>query len=234
MGMMMPQQGKMGYDRAIVTFSPDGRLFQVEYAREAIKRAATCVGLKYKDGVILAGMRPFNKLSDERERKKIHQIDEHIGAASAGLIADTRVLINQARNRAQIYRISYEERIDVRSLAEEVGDYKQQHTQYGGLRPMGVSFLIGGYDEEPMLFETDVGGDVYGWNAQVIGKGREDGKKVLEKNWKGNMKKKDAMKLAVKCLAKGEIDVDENTVKMAVIDKEGFKRVEQENIKELL
>lgn len=236
MGMMMPQQqGKMGYDRAIVTFSPDGRLFQVEYAREAIKRAATCVGLKYKDGVVLAGLKPSDKLSDEKGSRKIHQIDEHIGAASAGLVGDTRVLINEARNRAQVYRISYQEKIDVRSLAEEIGDYKQQHTQYGGLRPMGVSFLIGGvYKGTSMLFETDVGGDIYGWHAQIIGKGREGGREILEEEWEEDLPEKKAKKLAIKCLRQGENEVNHDTVKMAVIDEDGFRYLEDEEIKQLL
>lgn len=235
MGMMLPGQGKMGYDRAIVTFSPDGRLFQVEYAREAIKRAATSVGLKYKEGVVLAGLKPSGELSDEQGSRKVHQIDEHIGAASAGLVGDTRVLVNEARNRAQIYRISYQEKIDVRSLAEEIGDYKQQHTQYGGLRPMGVSFLIGGvYKDEPMVFETDVGGDIYGWHAQVIGKGREDGRKVLEDEWKEGLTEKQAKKLAIKCLKQGKSGVSESAVKMAVIDGEGFRYAEAEEVKQLL
>ncbi|MFP4116234.1 MAG: archaeal proteasome endopeptidase complex subunit alpha [Candidatus Aenigmatarchaeota archaeon] len=233
---MMPQQGKMGYDRAIVTFSPDGRLFQVEYAREAIKRAATCTALKFDGGVILAGLRPCDKLSDDRGSRKVHQIDEHIGAASAGLVGDTRVLVNQARNSAQVYRVSYQEKIDIRSLAEEIGDFKQQHTQYGGLRPMGVSFLVGGvYKGEPIVFETDVGGDIYGWNAQVIGKGREDGEKVLKEKWEEGMTEEQAKELAVEVLREGETDMNKNTVKMAVIrEGDGFQYLNEKECEELL
>ncbi len=233
---MMPKQGKMGYDRAIVTFSPDGRLFQVEYAREAIKRAATCAGIKFEGGVVLAGLRPCDKLSDDRGSRKVHQLDEHIGAASAGLVGDTRVLVNQARQQAQVYRVSYQEKIDVRSLAEEIGDFKQQHTQYGGLRPMGVSFLIGGvYKGEPMVFETDVGGDIYGWNAQVIGKGRKEGEELLEEEWKEGMTESEAKDLAIKVLGKGKTDINKNTVKMAVITEEGgFRYLDEGECEELL
>ncbi len=232
---MMGKQGKMGYDRAIVTFSPDGRLFQVEYAREAIKRAATCTAIKFKDGVVLAALRPCDKLSDDRGSRKVHQIDEHIGAVSAGLVGDTRVLVNYARQRGQVYRISYQEKIDVRSLAEEIGDYKQQHTQYGGLRPMGVSFLVGGvYNGEPLIFETDVGGDIYGWNAQVIGKGREGGDKVLEDKWKKSLTESKAKSLAVEVLEEGSTDMNKNTVKMAVITEDGFRYVEEEEFEKLL
>jgi len=233
---MMPKQGKMGYDRAIVTFSPDGRLFQVEYAREAIKRAATCTAIKFDTGVVLAGLRPCDKLSDDRGSRKVHQIDEHIGVISAGLVGDTRVLVNYARQKSQLYRVSYQEKIDVRSLAEEIGDYKQQHTQYGGLRPMGVSFLVGGvYKGEPMIFETDVGGDIYGWNAQVIGKGRKEGEEVLENEWKEDMSEEEAKKLAIKVLEKGETDMNQNTVKMAVVTEEGgFRYLEDGEREELL
>ncbi len=233
---MMPNQGKMGYDRAIVTFSPDGRLFQVEYAREAIKRAATCTGIKFDGGVVLAGLRPCDKLSDDRGSRKVHQIDEHIGAVSAGLVGDTRVLINYARQKGQIYRVSYQEKIDVRSLAEEIGDFKQQHTQYGGLRPMGVSFLIGGvYKGEPMVFETDVGGDIYGWNAQVIGRGRKGGEKVLKEGWSEGMTEEEAKELAIKVLGEGDTDMNKNTVKMAVIkEDEGFRYLDEGECEQLL
>lgn len=233
---MMQKQGKMGYDRAIVTFSPDGRLFQVEYAREAIKRAATCTALKFDGGVVLAGLRPCDKLSDDRGSRKVHQLDEHIGAVSAGLVGDTRVLVNNAREQAQVYRISYQEKMDVRSLAEEIGDYKQQHTQYGGLRPMGVSFLIGGvYKGESMIFETDVGGDIYGWNAQVIGKGREGGEELLQEEWEEGMEREKAKELAVEVLSEGETDMNRNTVKMAVVtEEEGFEYLDQEECEELL
>lgn len=232
---MMGGNGKMGYDRAIVTFSPDGRLFQVEYAREAVKRATTSVGIKYSDGVILAGLKRTNKLSTEKGNKKVHQIDEHIGAASAGLIADGRTIIDHARTRSQIYRISYREPMDVRTLAEEIGDLKQKHTQYGGLRPMGVTFLIGGYDRGPELYETDVGGAVYGWNAQVIGSGRKEGRKILEENWHSEIEQEEAMELAVNVLKEGEEVVNEDTVKMTVIDEEGYRMIEdREKLKELL
>ncbi|MFB6216376.1 MAG: archaeal proteasome endopeptidase complex subunit alpha [Candidatus Aenigmatarchaeota archaeon] len=236
MGMMMPGGGggKMGYDRAIVTFSPDGRLFQVEYAREAVKRATTAVGIKYDDGVILAGMRRIDKLSTEEGSKKIHQIDENIGIASAGVTADARVLVDKARVNAQVYRISYEEPIDVKSLAEEMGDFKQQHTQYGGLRPMGVSFLIAGYDEEARLFETDVGGAVYGWNAQVIGRGREGARELLKNEWDEEMDEDDAIDLAVRCLEKGEEEMDKDNIKIAVMDKDGYRELTKDEIKELL
>lgn len=215
----------MGYDRAIVTFSPDGRLFQVEYAREAIKRAATSLGIKFEDGVVLAGLRNFDKLSSEEGNKKVHQIDEAIGAASAGLIADGRILVDQARTEAQIYRISYEEPIDVRSMAEKMGDTMQQHTKYGGLRPMGVSFLIGGYDEVPKLFETDVGGEIYGWNAQAIGKDREKCREKLEKGWKEGMSEEEAIELAVECLGKEDM-----TIRAAVIDKDGYRELSKDEL----
>lgn len=235
MGMMMPGGGgKMGYDRAIVTFSPDGRLFQVEYAREAVKRATTAVGIQYGDGVILAGLRRTDELSTEEGSQKIHQVDENIGIASAGVTADARVLVDQARVEAQIYRVSYEEPMGVKSLAEKIGDLKQQHTQYGGLRPMGVSFLIAGVNEESHLFETDVGGAVYGWKAQAIGRGREGARELLKNEWEEGMDKDDAIDLAVRCLKEGEEDITEDNVKVAVMNSDGYSELGDGEIKGLL
>ena len=100
---------------------------------------------------------------------------------------------------------------------------------------MGVSFLIGGvHKEEPMLFETDVGGDIYGWNAQVIGKGRDGAREILEDEWEEDISKKEAKKLAVKCLSQGEVDMTKNTVRMAIIDSDGFRYAEDGELKDLL
>jgi len=124
----------MGYDRTIAVFSPDGRLFQVEYAKEAVKRGATALGIVFKDGILLATVKPAAKLMVSLE--KIFQIDDHIGAVASGLLADARILINQARIRAQVHRITYEEPIDVWNLARVIGDRMQLSTLYG--RPKAV------------------------------------------------------------------------------------------------
>jgi len=221
---VMPDMGKLGYDRAIVTFSPDGRLFQVEYAREAVKRGSTSVAVVFKNGIVIIAAKHNDKLSAVNfQNEKIQQIDEHIGIVSSGLLGDARVLVDKARVKAQIHRITYEEPIDTISLTKYISDLKQMHTQYAGLRPMGVSFLIAGVDKNPFLFETDPGGSMFEWKAQAIGRGVEAARKVLEGEWKENMEKDKAISLALKALKKSEKTGNES-IELAIIDKNGFKK----------
>ena len=149
----------MGYDRAITTFSPDGRLFQVEYAREAVKKGgcvvSICLNKKEKMIIFCTKKRQSNiVLSIE----KIFKIDDHIAAASAGLIADARLLIEDSRIKAQQNQIMYDEPISVFALAKYIADKKQVYTQYAGVRPYGVSLLIGGINNKARLYETDPSG----------------------------------------------------------------------------
>src|SRR5665648_751899 len=155
---MAPQ---MGYDRAITVFSPDGRLFQVEYAREAVKRGTTAIGLRQTEGVVLlVDKRVTTRLLEPASIEKIFQIDEHIGAATSGLVADARALVDRARVEAQVNHVSYGEAIGVEVLAKKICDHKQTYTQYGGVRPYGTALLIAGVDDSgtPRIFETDPSG----------------------------------------------------------------------------
>ncbi|UCG95945.1 MAG: archaeal proteasome endopeptidase complex subunit alpha [archaeon] len=227
--------GKMGYDRAIVTFSPEGRLFQVEYAREAVKRGSTSVAVIFKGGIVLIAARPVDKLSAENSvNEKIQQIDEHIGVVSSGLLGDARVVIDKARVKAQIHRITYDEKVDTPTLAKYVSDMKQMHTQYAGLRPMGISFMIAGVDEIPVIFETDPGGSMFEWKAQAIGRGVETARKELEKGWRENMERDQAISLALRALRKAEKDVKKENIEIAIIDKEGLKKYKNKEKMKLL
>src|SRR2546429_2178783 len=141
------QPGQMAYDRAITVFSPDGRLFQVEYARVAVTRGNTTVGLKFKNGIILmADKKIGSRLVETSSIEKIFQIDEHVGAATSGLVADARVLVDYARLVAQINKVTYSERIGVDLLVKRICDYKQNYTQYGGGRPLRTPPLLAGGD----------------------------------------------------------------------------------------
>jgi len=159
----MQGNDQQAYDRGITIFSPDGRLYQVEYAREAVKRGTASVGVRTSDGVVLAADRHARSPLIERDSiEKIHEIDDHVGVASAGHVADARQLIDVARRQAQVNRLRYDEPADVESLTKEVTDYIQQYTQTGGARPFGVALLVGGIENgEPRLFETDPSGTPY-------------------------------------------------------------------------
>ncbi len=224
-----------GYDRAITIFSPDGKLFQVQYAQEAVKRGLTALGIKVNEGVVLAAeKRVRSKLVEEVSIEKIFQVDEHIGAAASGLIADARVLIDHARIEAQINRLRYDEPISVQALAKRIGDIKQLYTQHGGVRPFGARLLIAGVDvKSAHLFETDPSGVVAAYKCQAIGGGASTVTEFLERRYDDKMSLNDVIILALEALRtviEGEIDPDK--VEMAIIPSKTkiFKKLGSEDL----
>lgn len=223
----------MGYDRTIVIFSPDGRLFQVEYAKEAAKRGVTALGIIYKDGVLLATPKHKISLAVPATSEKIFRVDEHIGATASGLLADARVLTHMARVRAQIYRLTFEEPIDVWELARIIGDRIQLSTMYAGLRPFGVSFLLAGHDRAPHLIEADTSGMLYGWLAYAIGRGAEEANKILAAKWKEGMGREDAVNLAWHVLQRVEKKTE--AMEVALIEKgQAFTRLSESELEQML
>lgn len=216
----MQPMPSMGYDRAITVFSPDGRLFQVEYAREAVKRGTTSLGIRYKDGVVLSvDKRITSKLVEAKSIEKIFQIDDNIGAATSGLVADARVLVDRARVEAQSNRITYNEPIDMEILAKKICDFKQLYTQHGGVRPFGIALLIAGVNDKPRLFETDPSGALIEYYSTAIGAGRSTAMEIFEEHYRQDMSKEEAINLALKVM--GEVTegrMDETTVEIAVIE----------------
>src|SRR3989338_10617593 len=139
----MPHQ-LMGYDRAITMFSPDGRLLQVEYAKKKVKQGSTAIGIACKDGVVLVvDKRVTSKLLVPEAIEKMFVIDDHVAAAASGIISDARVLVDRAQMRAQQHSVTYDSKVDTISLVKEICDMKQICTQSAGLRPFGVSLLVG-------------------------------------------------------------------------------------------
>jgi proteasome alpha subunit len=211
-----------GYDRAITVFSPDGRLFQVEYAREAVKRGTTSLGVKSKDGIVLVvDKRATSNLIESKSIEKIFQIDSHIGVATSGLVADARALVERARIESQINRITYNEPIRVETLSKKICDLKQLYTQNGGVRPFGSALIIGGItNNECKLFETDPSGALIEYKATAIGSGRSTAIEVFEKNYKDNLSLNEAIELALDAVYESTEDkTNEGNVEIAVIDK---------------
>ena len=228
-----------GYDRAITVFSPEGRLYQVEYAREAVRRGTTAIGIKCKEGVVLAvDRRVTSNLIEICSVEKIFQIDDHIMAASSGLVADARVLIERARLEAQINRITYGEPITVEALAKRICDIKQVYTQHGGVRPFGVSLLIAGIDRHSSrLFETDPSGALIEYKASAIGAGRSLAMDILEERYREDMSLEEAMELAIYTLSKvSKEELNPKNVDMAVIrtDTKMMEKIDCEKIEELV
>ena len=231
-------QPNMAYDRAITVFSPDGRLFQVEYAREAVKRGTTTVGLKYDKGVVLiVDKRITSRLIEPGSIEKIFEIDDHIGCATSGLVADARALIDRARIDAQINEITYDEKIQVKTLVKRICDFKQTYTQYGGVRPFGTALLIAGVDESgPRLFSTDPSGALMEYKASSEGSGRAGAMSFFESNYKDNLPREEAINMAIKALYKGtEGKLNAEATEIGVVDKEiKFKILPQDETKNLV
>jgi len=195
------------YDSRTTIFSPEGRLYQVEYAMEAISQAGAAVGVLSNEGIVLGcEKRVTSKLLDIRKlTEKLYKIDDHVACALAGITADANILINYARLAAQRYFFTYQEPMPLEQLLQVVCDLKQGYTQFGGLRPFGVSFLFAGWDEHYgfQLYQSDPSGNYGGWKATAIGANNQAATSILKTDYKINETSlKDAMILAVKVLSK--------------------------------
>jgi proteasome alpha subunit len=192
---MLPTQ--QGYDRAITVFSPDGRLYQVEYAIETVRRGTIAVGIKSKEGIVIAVEEKPRKLQISDIAQKIFQIDDHVGLAAAGYIPDARSQVDNARFFSQSNKLIYDEPVDVETIAKHLADQSQQFTQYAGVRPFGVALIIGGIDSKgSSLYLTDPSGTYISYDAVAIGSGSDQVTDFLEKNYKPDISLEDASALA--------------------------------------
>ncbi|KAJ0399905.1 hypothetical protein P43SY_008111 [Pythium insidiosum] len=194
------------YDGRTTTFSPEGRLFQVEYAMQAIDNAGSAVGILAKDGVVIAAEKKTvsKLLAPSKSSEKTIKLDDHILCAVAGLTADADILINYARLTAQRYELAYQEKQPCEQLVQTICNYKQAYTQFGGQRPFGVSFLFAGWDRHHgfQLYHSDPSGNYGGWKATAIGANNRAAKSLLKNEYEENLTVADALKFAVKVMGK--------------------------------
>jgi len=194
------------YDSRTTVFSPDGRLFQVEYAMHAIENAGAAVGILAKDGVVIAAEKKATSklLAKPKTSEKLYSIDDHVAVAVAGLTADANVLINYMRRVAANYRVKFQEPQPIEQLIQRVCDLKQGYTQYGGQRPFGTSFLYTGWDRHFgfQLYQSDPSGNYGGWKATAIGANKQAASSVLKKEYNEEGTIEEALELAVKVLSK--------------------------------
>ena len=216
---MIPSQ--QGYDRAITVFSPDGRLYQVEYAIETVRRGTIAIGIKTNEGIIIAVEEKPRKLQISDTAQKIFQVDENIGVAAAGYIPDARSQVDAARYFSQSNKLIYDEPVEVEAIAKHLADQSQQYTQFAGVRPFGVSLIIGGVsDKGNSLYLTDPSGTYISYDAVTIGSGSDKITEYLEKSYKKDMTLEEASALAVSAIYLSS-DVKEGVehIKMSQIKK---------------
>ena len=235
----MFQQAGRGYDMAITQFSPEGRLFQVEYAIEAVRRGTTAIVCRNNHSVVFAVEKKSSELQEVIGSEKIFKIDNHIGVAIAGLTADARVLVDRARVQAQVNLLNYDEKISVKDSTLNICEYLQLFTQNAGVRPFGVSLLIAGIDsdENTSLYLTDPSGAMWGYKAFAIGSGASEARTYLEENYKEDISDEDLKLLPLKALKEIMGDnLSKNTCDVAYIlkDDNKFRLLSLEEKEELL
>jgi len=223
-----------GYDMTPTMYSPDGRIYQVEYAIETVKRGTLAVGIKSIDGLVLAVEEKPRKLQIEEIPQKIFRVDDHIGVAAAGYIPDARNQVDDARFFSQSNRMIYDEPVEVETVAKHIADQCLTFTQYAGVRPYGVALIIAGIDQQGCsLYLTDPSGAFNSYDAVAIGSGSEQVTEFLEKNYKSNISLEDCSALAITAihLSSDEKDGVKN-IKMSQIKNE-TKRFETLSVQQL-
>ena len=231
---------KMGYDRSITMFSPDGRLLQVEYAKKTVKQGSTAIGLVCKDGVVLvADKRVTSKLLVPEAIEKMFKIDDHIVATAAGIISDARVLVDRAQLKAQQHSVTYDSKIDVLSIVKDMCDLKQICTQSAGLRPFGVSLLVAGVEEDGTirLFLTEPYGLYFQYSAAVIGEGESEIEPVLQKKYKPTMTVDAGVKFGLETMKrflKSEFNVNRVDVVCIRTSNKRYTKLSDDEIKKII
>jgi proteasome alpha subunit len=234
------QMGASAYDRVATMFSPDGRLYQVEYASKIVDQGTLACGVVYNNGVIFAADKKVtSKLLLPESIEKLFKVDNHIGAVSSGLVGDARRLIQFAREKSQENLMHYGESIHVEYLVKEVSAVKQAFTQYAGMRPFGVAFIFGGVDDSGFrLFETEPSGALAEYKAVTIGSNRKPAMKVFEKGYYDSIPFEEAVPLMLAALDKGlgeKEKLDINKLDFAYIDSSRkFRVISKAKIKSFL
>lgn len=226
------------YSFSLTTFSPSGKLVQIEYALNAVAAGNTSIGIKAMDGAVIATEKKMpNILVDESSLNKVVQLTDTIGMVYSGMGPDSRVLMSKGRKLAQQYYRVYQESIPTLQLVRELASVMQEYTQQGGVRPFGVSLLITGFDTDgkPSLFQVDPSGSYFAWKASAIGKNMVNAKTFLEKRFSEELELEDAIHTAILTLKEGfEGQMTENNIEIGIVDDKGFRRLKPADVKDYL
>jgi len=236
----------MSFDFSLTTFSPTGKLIQIEYALKAVDAGAPCVGIKAQNGIVLATEKKFkNSLYDETCMFKVEPITKYCGMVYSGMGPDYRLVTKAARKIAVAYEARYGESIPVQQLVANMAAEMQIFTQRGGVRPMGVSLLICGWDTHiddlehsnvpPFLYQCDPSGAFYPWKATALGKNNLNAKAFLERRYNNDLELDDAVHTAILTLKESfEGEMDCNNIEIGVCDSMGFRRLRCDEVKDYL
>jgi proteasome alpha subunit len=243
----MQSNDQQAYDRGVTVFSPDGRLYQVEYAREAVERGSPAVGVTTDDAVVFAAhARPRSPLMEVDSIEKVHDLDGRLGVATAGHVADARRLVDFGRQFAQRERLRYGEAPGVEPVAKAVADRIQESTQTGGTRPFGAALLVGGLPEaipaaggaasaegaaggDPRLYEIDPSGTPTEWRATAVGRGSDALRDYLEAEYSAGLDTGAGVSLALTALAESsEETLAADQLGVAMLDDDGFEAFDRD------
>eukprot|EP00048_Salpingoeca_helianthica_P014757 m.223374 g.223374 ORF g.223374 m.223374 type:complete len:237 (-) comp16244_c0_seq1:186-896(-) len=227
------------YSFSLTTFSPSGKLVQIEYALHAVAAGNTSVGIRAKDGVVIATEKKITSpLIDETSIRKVSNITAKVGCVYSGMGPDYRVLLMHARKRAQEYYRIYQEHIPTRQLVQDIASVMQEYTQRGGVRPFGVSLLVAGVDDDGSshLYQVDPSGSFFAWKAAAVGKNMVNAKTFLEKRYSEELELEDAIHNAILTLKEGfEGQMTSTNVELGVVSKGGeFRRLSPEEVGDYL
>ncbi|XP_029208136.1 proteasome subunit alpha type-2 [Acropora muricata] len=225
------------YSFSLTTFSPSGKLVQIEYALAAVAAGGPSVGIKASNGVVLAAEKKQKSiLFDDSTINKVELVTKSIGMVYSGMGPDYRVLVRHARKLAQQYYLMYHEEIPTAQLVQKLSSVVQEYTQSGGVRPFGVSLLVAGWDEDrPYLFQCDPSGSYFAWKATAMGKNYVNGKTFLEKRYNESLELEDAIHTAILTLKESfEGQMTEDNIELGVCNEQGFRRLTPAEVKDYL
>ncbi len=224
------------YDRGVM-FDPTGRLFQVEYAKEAVRKGATSIGMISDEAVVFVAHRNITiPLAVPSTLQKIFKVDSHIAVTYSGIVSDGLHMVSVMRSKAQSHRMIYDETESVETIAREIAEELQMATQYGGMRPYGISMLVGGVDSDKKLFEIGPDAAFLGYKAVAIGSGKKAAEDILIKEYKDDIKKDDAIGLSVSIIKKlGEKKLTPDDLEISTINKaQGYKMFSSSDVAKYL
>jgi len=225
------------YSFSLTTFSPSGKLVQIEYAVHAVQSGSTSVAIKALNGVVMATEKKMATiLIDESSMQKVIKITDHVGMVYSGMGPDARVLTKKARKLAQQYFRVYQEPVPSAQIVREIASVMQEYTQSGGVRPFGVSLFVAGFENgKPSLYQVDPSGSYFAWKASAIGKNFVSAKTFLEKRYNDDMELEDAIHTAILTLKERfEGQMTEHNIELGIAEPNGFRRLTPAEVKDYL